>query len=111
MHEVAIIQDILQTLEDNYSDRISSIKKVEIEAGLLCSVQPILIQNAYEAMISYEPKFANIELDVKLLPIIAYCNNCNSNFEVVRHKFVCDCGEPSRNIVQGEELRISRIDF
>lgn len=111
MHEVAIIQDILRTLEDKYSDKIKAIKKVEIEAGLLCSVQPILIQNAYEAMIASEPKFANIELDVKLLPIIAYCKKCNVNFEVIRHKFVCECGEPTRSIIQGEELRISRIDF
>jgi hydrogenase nickel incorporation protein HypA/HybF len=111
MHEVAIIQDILQTLEANYSDKITKIKKVEIEAGLLCSVQPILIQNAYEAIIASEPKFANIELDVKILPIIAYCKSCNNNFEVVRHKFVCKCGEATRKIIQGEELRISRIDF
>jgi hydrogenase nickel incorporation protein HypA/HybF len=111
MHEIGIIQDILHILEDKYKDKIVDIKKVEIEAGLLCNVQPILIQNAYEAVIASESKYSNIELDVKLLPIIAFCQKCEENFEVMRHKFVCKCGEPSRTIVQGEELRISRIDF
>ncbi|MEN9684722.1 MAG: hypothetical protein RLZZ28_508 [Bacteroidota bacterium] len=111
MHEIAIIQDILTTLEENYKDKIDLIKNVEIEAGLLCNVQPILIQNAYQAMIGSSARFANIELTVKLLPIIAYCNNCKKEFAVIKHKFVCDCGTPSQTIVQGEELRISRIDF
>ena len=111
MHEVSIIKNIVKTLEENYEDRMDSIVSVEIEAGLLSNVQPILIQNAYEALILDEPKLANVELKVKQLPIIAHCENCDKNFEVIRHRFVCDCGEPSRDIIQGDELRISKVDF
>ena len=111
MHEVSIIKNIVKTLEENYEGRMDSIVSVEIEAGLLSNVQPILIQNAYEALILDEPKLADVELKVKQLPIIAYCENCDRDFEVVRHKFVCDCGAPSREIVQGDELRISKVAF
>lgn len=111
MHEVAIIKNIVQTLEENYGGRLDSIVCVEIEAGLLSNVQPVLIQNAYEALILDEPKLAEIELRVKQLPIIAHCDDCDKDFEVIRHRFVCDCGKPSREIMQGDELRISKVDF
>ncbi|MDY3363948.1 hydrogenase maturation nickel metallochaperone HypA [Riemerella anatipestifer] len=111
MHEVPIVKDIVRNLEEHYGDRFKEISKVKVEAGLLSNVQPILIQNAFEAMIIEDPRLENIDLEVFLLPIIAYCNNCDKDFEVKRHKFVCDCGTPSRTIKQGEELRISEVEF
>ncbi|MDY3521857.1 hydrogenase maturation nickel metallochaperone HypA [Riemerella anatipestifer] len=111
MHEVPIVKDIVRNLEEHYGDRFKEISKVKVEAGLLSNVQPILIQNAFEAMIIEDPRLENIDLEVVLLPIIAYCSNCDKDFEVKRHKFVCDCGTPSRMIKQGEELRISEVEF
>jgi hydrogenase nickel incorporation protein HypA/HybF len=111
MHELPLVREILTTLEEKYNDQFDQIVGVEIEAGLLSSIQPILIQNAFEALILDEPQYAKIDLSVKLLPIIAYCNDCCKNFEVIRHKFVCSCGTPSSTIVQGDELRISKVDF
>lgn len=111
MHEVPIVRDIFRTLQQNYADRFDRIIKVQVEAGLLCNVQPILIQNAFEALILDEPHLAEIDLEVKLLPIIAHCDNCNKEFEVMLHRFVCECGTPSRKVVQGEELRISKVEF
>lgn len=111
MHEVPIVRDIFNTLQESHPDKFDRITKVQVEAGLLCNVQPILIQNAFEAMILDEPQLAHIDLEVVLLPIIAHCDTCNKPFEVVRHRFVCACGAPSRKIVQGEELRISKVEF
>lgn len=111
MHEVPIVRDIFNTLQQTYADRFDKIMKVQVEAGLLCNVQPILIQNAFEALILDEPHLAEIDLEVVLLPIIAYCEKCSKNFEVRRHRFVCECGAPSRKVVQGEELRISKVEF
>jgi hydrogenase nickel incorporation protein HypA/HybF len=111
VHEVAIIEDIVRTLEEQYADRVMNISKVEIEAGLLCNVQPILIQNAYEALVASMPSMVNIELSIKVLPIIAYCKECKANFDVIKYTFVCSCGTPSKQIIQGEELRISKVFF
>lgn len=111
MHEVPIVRDIFNMLQQHYADRFDDITKVQVEAGLLCNVQPILIQNAFEALILEEPHLAQIDLEVVLLPILARCQHCNKTFEVIRHRFVCDCGTPSREILQGEELRISKVEF
>lgn len=111
MHEISIVRDIVQNLEDHYQERFSDIRNVKIEAGLLCNIQPVLIQNAFEALRLEDKRLDNVDLQIKLLPIIAYCENCRKNFEVKLHKFVCGCGTPSRTIVQGEELRITQIEF
>lgn len=112
MHEVSIVRDIIHNLEEHYGNRFSEISSVKIEAGLLCNVQPILIQNAFEALVLEDPRLENIDLQVILLPIIAHCKSCEEDFEVKRHRFVCpNCETPSRNIVQGEELRISQVEF
>lgn len=111
MHEILIVRDIVKTLEENYPDTFDKIIKVQIEAGLLCSVQPILIQNAFEALVLEDKRLAEIDLEVVLLPVIAHCKQCNKDFEVKFNKFVCSCGVPSNIVVQGEELRISKVEF
>jgi hydrogenase nickel incorporation protein HypA/HybF len=111
MHEISIVRNVFETLQETYPDKFERITKVQIEAGLLSNIQPILIQSAFEALIVEEPALSAIELEVLLLPIIAHCDACDEDFEVKRHKFVCECGTPSKNIVQGEELQISRVEF
>ena len=111
MHEISIVRNVFETLQNTYPDKFERITKVQIEAGLLSNVQPILIQNAFEALIMEEPSLSAIELEVLLLPIIAHCDTCDQDFEVIRHRFVCECGTPSKNIVQGEELQISQIEY
>lgn len=111
MHEIAIVKDIFKTLEQAYPDTYKQISKIKIQAGLLANIQPILIQNAFEAFILDEVLFRETELEVELLPIIAHCTTCESDFEVRFHRFVCVCGRSSSQIMQGEELRISQVIF
>ena len=111
MHETGIVQEIFDTLQQEYPNRYSSIVKIQLEAGLLSNIQPILIQNAFEAYVIDEPQFADVELEVKVLPIHAFCAHCQEAFEVVFHRFICSCGTPSSQVIQGEELRISQVIF
>lgn len=111
MHEIGIVQDIFNTLREAYPERYNAIVKISLEAGLLSNLQPILIQNAFEAYILGDPQLQDTELDVSILPIIAYCKSCALPFEVLHHRFVCPCGQSSDTILQGEELRIKSVLF
>ncbi len=111
MHETGIVEEIFDTLQQEYPDRYKLIVKIQLEAGLLSNIQPILIQNAFEAYVIDHPQFADVELEVKVLSIHAFCTNCKEAFEVLFHRFVCHCGTPSSQIIQGEELRISQVIF
>lgn len=111
MHEISIVRNVFALLKEKHPDKFERIAKVRIQAGLLSNVQPILIQNAFEALIVEEPALSEIELEVQVTPIIARCKPCDKNFEVIRHKFVCSCGTPSKEIIQGDELQISEVYF
>lgn len=111
MHELSIVKDIFQTLEEAYPGTFRDIVGVEIQAGLLSNIQPVLIHNAFEAYKEEFSEYAEVELDVEILPIIAYCKDCSKEFEVKFHCFVCECGKGSDKIVQGEELKISKVTF
>lgn len=111
MHEISIVRTIVSTLKEKYEGDFEKITKVEIEAGLLSNIQPVLIQNAFEALRLELPELMELELEVKVLSIIARCSKCNENFEVKYHRFICPCGEPSKEIIQGDELQISKVEL
>jgi len=52
-----------------------------------------------------------MELEVVVNDIIAHCHSCDKDFKVEYHRFVCECGTPSTDIVQGNELYISKVIF
>jgi len=111
MHEISLVRNILKTLEEEFPSRVERIRCIQLTAGLLSNVQPILMQNAFEAVLLEEPKYNKATLQVEVLPILVYCDDCDKTTEVVNYTFACSCGKPSKNIVQGEELLISKVEF
>lgn len=111
MHELSILSEMVQILREAHNSHFDQITKVQIEAGLLSNVQPVLIQNAFEALVLEQPALAAIDLEIVVLPIIAFCASCGQPFEVSSYRFVCPNGHPSRQLIQGDELRIGKVEF
>jgi hydrogenase nickel incorporation protein HypA/HybF len=111
MHEISLVRNIFRTLEDEFPADMNRIRGIYLKAGLLSNVQPILMQNAFAAVLEDEPKYHQTSLHVEVLPILIHCDDCDKTTEVQQYRFVCTCGKPSRNVVQGEELLISKVEF
>ncbi len=111
MHEISLVRNIFKTLEEEFPAEIDKIRGIHLTVGILSNVQPILMQNAFQAVLEDEPRYNKTVLHVELLPVVIYCDVCDKRTEVMQYRFVCSCGKPSRNIVQGEELLISKVDF
>jgi hydrogenase nickel incorporation protein HypA/HybF len=111
MHELSIVKDIFDTLEGHYGAKVGDVQKIQVTAGLLSNVQPVLIQNAFDAFVIDNKAYAEMELEVLVNEIVAYCEDCQKEFPVLFHRFVCPCGQPSSTIVQGNELYISKVIF
>ena len=111
MHEISLVRNIFRTLEDEFPGEMGRLRGIHLRVGLLSNVQPLLMQSAFEAVLLDEPQYQKASLYVELLPILVYCGECEKTSEVSNYKFVCSCGRPSKNIVQGEELLISRVEF
>ena len=112
MHEISLVRNIFKTLEDEFPGEIDKVRGIHLTVGLLSNVQPILMQNAFEAVLLDEPKYNKASLHVTVLSVLVHCDDCNKDSEVQQYKFACAiCGKPSKNIVQGEELLISKVEF
>jgi hydrogenase nickel incorporation protein HypA/HybF len=111
MHEISLVQHIFATLEEAFPDRMNRLTCIRIKAGLLSNVQPALMQSAFDAVVATEPAYAGIKLEVEVTPILIYCDDCKKTTKVINYRFICECGKPSKKIVQGEELLISQVEF
>jgi hydrogenase nickel incorporation protein HypA/HybF len=112
MHEISLVRNIFNTLEDEFAGETDRVRTIHLTVGILSNVQPILMQNAFKAVQQDEPRYTKASLQVTVLPVLIYCHDCNKETEVMHYKFACSyCGKASKNIIQGEELLISKVEF
>jgi hydrogenase nickel incorporation protein HypA/HybF len=111
MHEISLVRNIFKTLEDEFPGEIDRVRGIHLTVGVLSNVQPVLMQSAFEAVLEDQPLYNKTSLHVKVLPVLIHCKDCDKDVEVHHYKFICSCGKPSRNIIQGEELLISKVEF
>lgn len=112
MHEVSLVRNIFRTLDEEFSrEELSRLSGIDLKVGMLSNVEPVLMQNAFEAVTSDEKRFQKVELKIKLLPIVIECEKCGLKAEVQNYLFKCPNGHPSNNIIQGQELLIESVHF
>lgn len=112
MHEISLVRNIFRTLEAEFdAEALERLQQIDLTVGLLSNVEPILMQNAFEAVTTDENRFLDTRLEVKVLPIIVKCDLCGEETEVKNYSFKCSNGHPTKNIIQGEELTIARVHF
>jgi hydrogenase nickel incorporation protein HypA/HybF len=112
MHEISLVRNVFKTLEAEFPDKIDDIKCIYLTVGILSNIQPLLMQSAFDAVLLDEPKYKNASLQVDVLPIKIYCDDCKIDSEVTNYTFIClQCSKPSKNVIQGEEMLITKVEF
>lgn len=112
MHEISLVRNIFRTLEAEFKEEeLKQLSQIDLKVGLLSNVEPILMQNAFEAVTQDEQRFLQTKLVVNVVPIIIKCELCGDESEVKNYSFKCRNGHPTKNIIQGEELTIERVHF
>ncbi|MBX2962620.1 MAG: hydrogenase maturation nickel metallochaperone HypA [Cyclobacteriaceae bacterium] len=112
MHEIYLVQNVLRTVEELFPDTPpEKIKCIHVRAGELSNVQPILMQNAFQAVVQDDARYQRTKLKVEVTPILIQCSACGKTTQVRNYTFVCECGRPSKNIIQGDELQLHDVEF
>lgn len=112
MHEISLVRNIFYTLEEQYPDvPAERIRCIYLQAGELSNVQPIAMQSAFEAVIEDDARYAQARLDITVTPVLIFCDACQKTCGIQDYRFVCTCGRPSKKLVQGDELLITRVEF
>jgi hydrogenase nickel incorporation protein HypA/HybF len=113
MHEISLVRTIFRTLEDNFStEELTRVAAIDLKVGPLANVDPVLLQSAFGAVQEDDPsRYQDVVLRVNMVPILVQCPDCNQITEVHNYLFVCACGKPCGNVVQGNELLIERVEL
>ncbi len=113
MHEISLVRSIFSTLESEFEqEKLDSLKSITLRVGKLSNVEPVLMQNAFNAVTESEQKYLDVDLIVDVLPVVLYCESCDHESSVENYKFVCSkCMTPNNNIIQGTELLIHQVEF
>jgi len=113
MHEISIINNVINTIEDEFEEAdIKRLKCIYLKVGKLSNIEPNLLNSAYHAYTFGEKKYSGVELIVDSTDILIQCEVCNTITKVLNYKFICsNCKRPSKNLIQGEELLIHKVEF
>ncbi|MEP7321230.1 MAG: hydrogenase maturation nickel metallochaperone HypA [Saprospiraceae bacterium] len=111
MHEISLVKNIFNTLEIEFPGELLKIRNIHLTVGILSNIQPLLMQSAFEAVLLDQPQYQHTSLTVEVLPVLIKCETCGRITEVKDYRFICICGKPGKNIIQGEELLISKVEF
>ncbi|MCU0346854.1 MAG: hydrogenase maturation nickel metallochaperone HypA [Saprospiraceae bacterium] len=114
MHEISLVRNIFRSLEQSFpTEDLPRIRAIKLTVGQLSNVEPLLMQNAFEAVVATDsPQFSQAHLEMEVLPIEIHCEACNARSTIENYKFVCaHCGQPNNNVVQGTELMIGGVEM
>ena len=113
MHEISLINSVVKTLEEQFSaEELSDLNQIDMEIGVFSNVEPLLMQNAFEAVCESNQKYQGVKLFIESIPIKIFCESCQTQSIIENYVFVCSkCGKPNNNLVAGTEMLIKRVHF
>ncbi|NKQ41854.1 MAG: hydrogenase/urease nickel incorporation protein HypA [Sulfurovum sp.] len=112
MHEYSIVQALIGQCEDLADENnASKVIKVVIKIGILSGVEPHLLESAFDTF-KEETICAQAELVVNKQKLKLHCNNCDDEFEVDGHEYLCQsCQSNSVRIVDGEDMYLMSLEM
>lgn len=113
MHETSIVNSIMRTLEQEFErEKLNKMKAIHLKVGILSNIEPRLLHNAYSAYHLNHPGYHHVELHIESTPLKIQCEVCNHITDVQNYRFICEnCDRPSKNVIQGEEMLIHKVEF
>ncbi len=113
MHELAIVESIMETLMDQLQiHKCSRIVSVNLEFGAMTAVMPAAIDFAFEALSKGGPAEGAI-IQTSIIPIKAFCLDCGAEFTLENYLPFCpECNDGVLHITQGrDEMKIASIEI
>jgi len=113
MHETSIVNSIIRTLEHEFeAKKLNRMKAIHLKVGILSNIEPRLLYNAFSAYHITNPGYHHVELHVESTTLKIQCEVCDHITDVQKYRFICDnCEKPSKNVIQGEEMLIHKVEF
>lgn len=113
MHEVGIVREILNTVEDAARGAgASRVVSVTLRIGDMCEVVPEALDFAWETLRAERPLTKGAELTVETVLPASTCLDCGVEFEHDRFHCRCpECGDANTRLERGRELEITSMEI
>ena len=112
MHEVGVIQSVLEIVEQRAKSKgFPAVERIYLRIGSLSSVVPLSLHSAFDS-IKPGTFFQDTKLDIEWVEAVAFCTTCDRDFNFRENGYICpQCGEPTFILKQGRELEIKTIEW
>ncbi len=110
MHELSIVNNILEIAEENArKNNAKIIREIELDIGELSGVEFDALEFAFENC-QKTGMLKDVKFIVNRIPGKAVCNSCTQEFEACDYYTPCPkCSSFDVNINQGKEIKIKSI--
>jgi hydrogenase nickel incorporation protein HypA/HybF len=112
LHELSICSALLDQVTALAALRgADAVNRVTIEVGPLCGVDPALLCAAF-AVLRTGSCAAQADLSIDTMDVRVRCNTCDATSAALPNRLACPlCGSFRTRILQGDELRLRRVEL
>ncbi len=110
MHEFAIAQDIISSLEQNLSEEFSLITSINIETGAFSGIVADSLVFGLETIFA-EKQIKNVEVNIAKIEAKAECE-CGNTYKLEDIFELCPkCGSATRELNNGTEISVKSVNI
>ncbi|HEY1558548.1 MAG TPA: hydrogenase maturation nickel metallochaperone HypA [Kofleriaceae bacterium] len=106
MHELALMESVVDTIVDRISDPIAVVR---LEIGKLAGVDVEALRFCF-GVCTQGTGLADATLDIVAIDGRARCRSCGAEFALRSLAAPCACGSFEREVVAGHELRLKEVE-
>ena len=113
MHEMGIALQIIEIASESIPADLKDIKvaRVNLKVGKLSAVVPESLRFCFEVA-SKETALEGAELVIQEIPVVARCNDCDTEWTITEPVFACPkCEGGNFEMLSGRELDIESIEI
>ena len=111
MHELGIMQNIVDTIQDYArKNNVSKVLKVILEVGRVSGVVPEALEFCFEVC-TKQTFLEGATLEIERVTALGKCKTCEGSFDLLDNNFSCPrCGGGDWEFISGRELIIKRLE-
>ncbi|HXY98492.1 MAG TPA: hydrogenase maturation nickel metallochaperone HypA [Stellaceae bacterium] len=111
MHELAVCQALIATVENIARRREARVKGVRVAIGPLSGIEPHLLAAAYPLACAGTSAEGSL-LAVERSELRVRCRSCGAESPVEPNRLLCGaCGDWRTDVVSGDEMMLLRVEL
>ncbi|MCU0285304.1 MAG: hydrogenase maturation nickel metallochaperone HypA [Acidobacteria bacterium] len=110
MHEFALANDIIETIEKQVTSEINKLSIINIEVGLFSGIVVDSLEFGLKTILA-DKKLPDVKINIKEVPTIARCQ-CGNEYSLTQIYEDCPlCHSLSRKIISGTDVVIESVEL